>query len=319
MRRICIMRQPDSSCCGTAGMVQRFMGDSAYDIVKYVAENMEYIKFMFETMSRDKILYCVNSTEELEKTNINVTQFARVYVLKSELGTQYIDYIYLKDVSSGIRPVGQPNATGSWLPVSSSFVNTTHPAYGPIPWLYKVKNHNQREFQIDRDAAGVKEIYIRGVRQHLNEDFWYDPLSRKITTKVGMQPNEQVVCMLVGIPAIPGRDEAVDGYSMMTWIFNAKNGGRAVGDGTERIITIDLPYNNITNIYLNGKRLAHELDLECKVLPQRDGIQLYEPLKEGDILAVQIGGYFGNRVDALITIDTTVTESTVECGVGRNS
>lgn len=293
------MFHQSSECCNHAALVQRFMSDSAYETVKFVAENMHHIEFIFNFLHAQDILLCVEKAADLAAIDISVSKYARVYQVPNSKTPYYVDYMYLSDVTTGIRPNNTNNATGSWVPVRTSAAS--NPLLGHSRYVFYVENETQQEFTLNDlkgELVDISFIFVQGTYQHRGEDFTYDPLTAKLKlTRRPARKNEQIVCFLQGLPAIPNAENSLDGYSAMTWTYNAENGGRALGDGSEVIIRIDENYNNIVNIFHNGKRLAHELDLECQILPNRGGIKMYKPLEKGDIFQVQIGGYFGNRVE----------------------
>lgn len=313
-----IPMRPGSSCCNHAELIQRFMSDSAYDVIKYVAENYHYIKYVFDFLHASKVLFCVESTSELAAIDLDTTRFARLYVRRRDNKPQYVDYIFLEDMDGGIKPK-DTNRRGSWIAIEPSTGGIGNPAYGARPLCIYCENHQQQDFYlgdlIGQELIGIKEVYVQGVRQQLNDDFTYDPntyIMRLLRRPARM--GEQIVMMMVGAPTIPGTAEGdFDGYTMQTWTYNAAHGGRAIGDGSEVLIRIDLPYNHITNVFHNGRRLAHELKLECHVLPGRGGIELFEPLKKGDIFQVQLGGYFGNVTDTPISIEHSIETIDVGC------
>lgn len=103
-----------SYCSNNADLVEVFIG-SSYDTVKFVADNMTEIGFLYDFLNRYRLPYCVNSTDAIKALDTKYCRYARVYLQTNGVKSVQ-EYFYDEYNQTGIIPT-DPTATGSWLPV----------------------------------------------------------------------------------------------------------------------------------------------------------------------------------------------------------
>lgn len=274
-----------------AGLVDKFIG-TAYDTVKFVADNMEQIKFIFDFMSKYNVLICLDDATALPALDTRVAKFARVYDTDAVI-KRYDDYIYMPNDTSGILPV---TGTGSWVLVAGSGGGSG--AGESVPWLYNdgQANGGEETIHIDFPTAGVPEIYINGVRQTLGLGYTFNILTNSITVAEALTQGDELVAKLWGLPALPGIP-TIDDYKYANWLYN---NGAAIGGE----VTLNPPYifAHVPAVFKNGLRLVEGIGYTADAT--NFTITMAVPLVTGDTVVAQLGG----ELDTTDIVDSTLQQ-----------
>lgn len=274
-----------------AGLVDKFIG-TAYDTVKFVADNMEQIKFIFDFMSKYNVLICLDDATALPALDTRVAKFARVYDTDAVI-KRYDDYIYMPNDTSGILPA---TGTGSWVLVAGSGGGSG--AGESVPWLYNdgQANGGEETIHIDFPTAGVPEIYINGVRQTLGLGYTFNILTNSITVAEALTQGDELVAKLWGLPALPGIP-TIDDYKYANWLYN---NGAAIGGE----VTLNPPYvfAHVPAVFKNGLRLVEGIGYTADAV--NFTITMAVPLVTGDTVVAQLGG----ELDTSDIVDSTLQQ-----------
>lgn len=283
-----------------AGLVDKFIG-TAYDIVKYVSDNMGILDFIYNFLNTYGVLLTVDSIDELKATPI-AGKYARVYTFSATAGYGYTDYLYVDDNPSGVKP-NDPNATGSWIVVASSNSGggSDGSGTGYIPWVYAQGSAlgGETTIAVPADTVGVPFIVIEGFMNTVGYGFTYDVTTLTVTLAQPLEAGDEVVLLLTGTPAVPGNPN-VDDWVQINWLYN---GGSAVGG--EQVIVIPYTFESVPAIYKNGSRYYAGLASQSYTIDAANQrILLTEPLATNDRLIVSLGG----ESTTLIMSDRTLQE-----------
>lgn len=174
-----------------AGLVDKFIG-TAYDTVKFVADNLAQITFIFDFMSKYNVLICLDAVTALPALDTKVAKFARVYTTNTVI-KRYDDYIYMPNDTTGIRPtVG----TGSWVLVVGSGSGSGNSE----PWLYNngVANGGEQVITFDYPTSSVPAVYLNSARQTLGLSYTFDVVTNSITLAEPLSPGDELIADLRG-------------------------------------------------------------------------------------------------------------------------
>lgn len=266
--------------CGNAGLVQKFIG-TAYQTVKFVADNMHYIKTIYDMLTQYNMLACVESVEQLKNIDAKQVRFARIYELDG-LEKRYVDYAFIDNDESGIKPNGI-QYTGSWIKVGTSSAGTGGDGSRDIAWVYNngSAQGGEETIIVPEQTAAVTCIYVNGNYQYPRLGFEYDELSQTIRLAQPLEEGDTVIAMLSGLPADPETPN-VDNFKYFNWVYN--NGKANGGEQTFRP-----PYNfkTVVAVFINGLRKEPQYHFTWN---SEGLVQLREPVKENDFVVIQIGG-----------------------------
>ena len=266
--------------CGNAGLVQKFIG-TAYQTVKFVADNMHYIKTIYDMLTQYNMLACVESVEQLKNIDAKQVRFARIYAL-DDLEKRYIDYAFIDNDESGIKPNGI-QYSGSWIKVGTSSAGTGGDGSRDIAWVYSngSAQGGEETIIVPEQTAAVTCIYVNGNYQYPRLGFEYDELSQTIRLAQPLEEGDTVIAMLSGLPADPETPN-VDNFKYFNWVYN--NGKANGGEQTFRP-----PYNfkTVVAVFINGLRKEPQYHFTWN---SEGLVQLREPVKENDFVVIQIGG-----------------------------
>lgn len=266
--------------CGNAGLVQKFIG-TAYQTVKFVADNMHYIKTIYDMLTQYNMLVCVESVEQLKNIDAKQVRFARIYELDG-LEKRYVDYAFIDNDESGIKPNGI-QYSGSWIKVGTSSAGTGGDGSRDIAWVYNngSAQGGEESIIVPEQTAAVTCIYVNGNYQYPRLSFEYDELSQTIRLAQPLEEGDTVIAMLSGLPADPETPN-VDNFKYFNWVYN--NGKANGGEQTFRP-----PYNfkTVVAVFINGLRKEPQYHFTWN---SEGLVQLREPVKENDFVVIQIGG-----------------------------
>lgn len=266
--------------CGNAGLVQKFIG-TAYQTVKFVADNMHYIKTIYDMLTQYNMLACVESVEQLKNIDAKQVRFARIYELDG-LEKRYVDYAFIDNDESGIKPNGI-QYSGSWIKVGTSSAGTGGDGSRDIAWVYNngSAQGGEESIIVPEQTAAVTCIYVNGNYQYPRLGFEYDELSQTIRLAQPLEEGDTVIAMLSGLPADPETPN-VDNFKYFNWVYN--NGKANGGEQTFRP-----PYNfkTVVAVFINGLRKEPQYHFTWN---SEGLVQLREPVKENDFVVIQIGG-----------------------------
>lgn len=266
--------------CGNAGLVQKFIG-TAYQTVKFVADNMHYIKTIYDMLTQYNMLACVESVEQLKNIDAKQVRFARIYELDG-LEKRYIDYAFIDNDESGIKPNGI-QYSGSWIKVGTSSAGTGGDGSRDIAWVYNngSAQGGEETIIVPEQTAAVTCIYVNGNYQYPRLGFEYDELSQTIRLAQPLEEGDTVIAMLSGLPA-DSETPNVDNFKYFNWVYN--NGKANGGEQTFRP-----PYNfkTVVAVFINGLRKEPQYHFTWN---SEGLVQLREPVKENDFVVIQIGG-----------------------------
>lgn len=266
--------------CGNAGLVQKFIG-TAYQTVKFVADNMHYIKTIYDMLTQYNMLACVESVEQLKNIDAKQVRFARIYELDG-LEKRYVDYAFIDNDESGIKPNGI-QYSGSWIKVGTSSAGTGGDGSRDIAWVYNngSAQGGEETIIVPEQTAAVTCIYVNGNYQYPRLGFEYDELSQTIRLAQPLEEGDTVIAMLSGLPADPETPN-VDNFKYFNWVYN--NGKANGGEQTFRP-----PYNfkTVVAVFINGLRKEPQYHFTWN---SEGLIHLREPVKENDFVVIQIGG-----------------------------
>lgn len=266
--------------CGNAGLVQKFIG-TAYQTVKFVADNMHYIKTIYDMLTQYNMLACVESVEQLKNIDAKQVRFARIYAL-DDLEKRYVDYAFIDNDESGIKPNGI-QYSGSWIKVGTSSAGTGGEGSRDIAWVYNngSAQGGEETIIVPEQTAAVTCIYVNGNYQYPRLGFEYDELSQTIRLAQPLEEGDTVIVMLSGLPADPETPN-IDNFKYFNWVYN--NGKANGGEQTFRP-----PYNfkTVVAVFINGLRKEPQYHFTWN---SEGLVQLREPVKENDFVVIQIGG-----------------------------
>lgn len=282
-----------------AGLVDKFIG-TAYDIVKFVADNMGVLTYIYDFLNKYGVLLTVSSVDELKALPSYAT-YARVYSYSSALGHSYTDYLYVADDTSGVKP-NDPTATGTWIVVGTSQQSGgSTGGTGYIPWVYMQGSAvgGETTITVPADTAGVPFIIVNGFTQYVGRGFTFDVGTLTITLAAPLEEADEVVVLLTGVPALPDNPNVSD-WVQINWLYNQ---GAAIGG--ESVIDIPYTFQSIPAVFKNGLRLYKGLLSQSYVIDAvNQRIVMTEPLDTNDRVIVQIGG----EAHILEAIDRTLQE-----------
>lgn len=281
-------------------LVDKMIGN-AYYVVREVYCNLGNLKLIYDFLTKFGMVVAVKSEEELKALPVTA-QFTRIYT-KTKAGDRvYYDYLYVEGNRDGIIP-DDPKATGSWVQVGSSGSGNTDGgdsgAY--LPWVYNdgAAVGGETVINVPEEAVGVPFIIVNGSMQYVGKGFIFKPDTHEVSFAQPLEPGDEVVALLTGVPAVPGTPN-VDNYTLINWLYN--NGSATGGESA-----IDIPYTfqNIPAVFKNGVRYITGFTTESYSIDAPNGrISMTEPLAAGDRVVVQIGG----EAKVLETSDRTIQE-----------
>lgn len=266
-------------------MVDALLGN-AYHVVRTVYCNLGYIKHLYDFLSKYGVVICVQSEDEL-KTITTEAKYARIYD-KSPAGDRRVtDYLYVDDDRTGILPE-DTTATGSWVKVATS--GSSGESFGEgayIPWVFNngVAVGGETTIRVPEGTVGIPFIVVNGSMNYVGKGFEYDTETLTITLAQPLEIGDEVVCLLTGVPAVPGVPN-INNWTQINWLYN---NGAAVGG--EQVIEVPYTFQDISAVFKNGLRLVKGLSTDSYTIDAENSrFILTEPLATNDRLVAQIGG-----------------------------
>ena len=280
-------------------MVDALLGN-AYHVVRTVYCNLGYIKHLYDFLSKYGVVICVQSEDEL-KTLTTEAKYARIYD-KSPAGDRRVtDYLYVDDDRTGIPPE-DTTATGSWVKVATSGGDSKSSGEGAyIPWVFNngAAVGGETTIRVPDGTIGVPFIIVNGSMNYVGKGFEFDATTLTITLAQSLEVGDEVVCLLTGVPAVPGVPN-INNWTQINWLYN---NGAAVGG--EQVIEVPYTFQDISAVFKNGLRLVKGLSTNSYTLDiENNRFILTEPLVTNDRLVAQIGG----ETQVLSVPDYTIEE-----------
>lgn len=262
-------------------LVDKLIGN-AYAVVRAVYCNLGNLKLLYDFLNTHGMVLGVKSEDELKKLS-KLAKFARIYNYSSTGKHEVIDYLYVEDDSSGIKP-DDPTATGSWIKVSTSSdkpddgkTNNTY-----VLWDYTATG-GETTITVPLDTVGIPFITVDGFTQTLGKGFTFKDGVIQLAQE--LEEGQEIICFLTGIPATPDMP-SIDNWKVVNWLYNY---GAAVGG--EQLLNIPFVFQDIPAVYKNGLRLYRDLnDNSYTVDSSNNRIFLTEPLATDDRVIVVVGG-----------------------------
>ena len=280
-------------------MVDALLGN-AYHVVRTVYCNLGYLKHLYDLLNQYGMVICVQSEAELKNLTTEA-KYARIYD-KSPAGDRRVtDYLYVDDDRTGILP-DDTTATGSWVKVATS--GSSGESFGEgayIPWVFNngAAVGGETTIRVPEGTVGIPFIIVNGSMNYVGKGFEYDTETLTITLAQPLEIGDEVVCLLTGVPAIPGVPN-INNWTQINWLYN---NGAAVGG--EQVIEVPYTFQDIPAVFKNGLRLVKGLATDSYTLDiENKRFILTEPLVTNDRLVAQIGG----EVQVLSVPDHTIEE-----------
>lgn len=282
-------------------MVDALLGN-AYHVVRTVYCNLGNLKLIYDFLNQYGMVLGVQSEAELKALTTKAT-FARIYD-KSPAGDRRVtDYLYVDGDRTGILP-DDTTATGSWVKVATSGSSGGGESSGEgayIPWVYNsgAAVGNETTIRVPDGTIGVPFIIVNGSMNYVGKGFEFDTATLTITLAQPLEVGDEVVCLLTGVPAVPGVPN-ISNWTQINWLYN---NGAAVGG--EQVIEVPYTFQDIPAVFKNGLRLVKGLTTDSYTLDtENNRFILTEPLAVNDRLVAQIGG----EVQVLSVPDHTLEE-----------
>lgn len=283
-------------------MVDALLGN-AYHVVRTVYCNLGNLKLIYDFLNQYGMVLGVQSEAELKSLTTKAS-FARIYD-KSPAGDRRVtDYLYVEGDRTGILP-DDSTATGSWVKVATSGSfggdgeSSSEGAY--IPWVFNSGSAvgSETTIRVPDGTIGVPFIIVNGYMNYVGKGFEFDTATLTITLSQPLEEGDEVVCLLTGVPAVPGVPN-INNWIQINWLYN---NGAAVGG--ERVIEVPYTFQDISAVFKNGLRLVKGLPTDSYTLDtENNRFILTEPLAVNDRLVAQIGG----EVQVLSVPDHTLEE-----------
>lgn len=282
-------------------MVDALLGN-AYHVVRTVYCNLGNLKLIYDFLNQYGMVLGVQSEAELKALTTKAT-FARIYD-KSPAGDRRVtDYLYVDGDRTGILP-DDTTATGSWVKVATSGSSGGGESSGEgayIPWVFNngAAVGGETTIRVPDGTIGVPFIIVNGYMNYVGKGFEFDAATLTITLPQLLEVGDEVVCLLTGVPAVPGVPN-ISNWTQINWLYN---NGAAVGG--EQVIEVPYTFQDIPAVFKNGLRLVKGLTTDSYTLDtENNRFILTEPLAVNDRLVAQIGG----EVQVLSVPDHTLEE-----------
>lgn len=173
-----------------AGLVDKFIG-TAYDTVKYVADNMVTLTKLYDFLGSNGMLLTVSTEDELKALAAG-SKYARVY--NSELGVDYSykDYLFVEGDFTGI-PSNTMGSLGSWLELASSSSGSGN---GNLAYSWVYNNGSavggETTITLPELTTSVLEIHIDSAYQALGYGFEFDAATNTLTLAEPLEEGQLV-------------------------------------------------------------------------------------------------------------------------------
>lgn len=282
-------------------LVDKVIGN-AYAVVRAVYCNLGNLKLLYDFLNTYGMVLGVKSEVELKALTTKAA-FARIYD-KSPVGDRRVtDYLYVDGDRTGILP-DDTTATGSWVKVATSSSpggseSSGEGAYIPFVFNNGAAVGGETTIRVPDGTIGVPFIVVNGSMNYVGKGFEFDTATLTITLAQPLEKSDEVVCLLTGVPAVPGVPN-IDNWTQINWLYN---NGAAIGG--EQVIEVPYKFQDISAVFKNGLRLVKGLTTYSYTLDtENNRFILTEPLAENDRLVAQIGG----EVQVLSVTDHTIEE-----------
>lgn len=267
-------------------LVDKMIGN-AYYVVKEVYKKLDKIDLVYNFLTTYGMVIGVRSEKELQGLPLN-SKFARLYHTLPSGKRVITDYLYEDGNKTGTIPT-DPLATGSWIEVYST--NESNHSGGDngsyIPYIYHNGNAigGENTITVPDGTVGVPFVSVNGYFNYVGYGFTYDPTTHVVTLAQKLEPGDEVLLLLTGVPAVPDNPN-VSNWTLINWLYNQ---GAAVGG--ELLVELPYTFQDIPAVYINGLRLykglstkSYNIDFENK------RVFFTEPLNTDDRVLIQLGG-----------------------------
>lgn len=244
--------RPSTGFGNEALLVQRILGNTAYDVVKHVSDNMELLEEINNQMLPSAVVYIV---EESSLKNVDASKFDMVLT-------------YNKSTSNQIK---------FWLSDGKEW-NEYHQHTQFLQPITKTVEAvgGETSLQVAGSNERVQQVFLNGTR--LTQGTHYN------TTVYGsiqfitgtLEPKDEVVVDIYSYSS--------ESSDVKVYIHNQEtNSGKATGDGLEQTFY----FTGVTDVFLNGLRLLHECNQGAYYDSARQALILDAPLSKGDTLVIK--------------------------------
>lgn len=232
-------------------LVDRIIGD-AYNVVKAVYLSLGKLEAIYTYLNKYGLIVPVDSETELKDLDVSLSKYARVYSASSTTGYSYVDYLYVDDNPSGIKP-NNPSLTGSWIAVGSSGASSN------LVRVYHYDTVEEGQVNIPLPSGmsivAVQVIYQQSVRNDVNRDFTFDPTTQSITLA---EPVEEIGTHFTIILGITDPNDDLDLFQ----IFAKEEGATFIGTASGKNVQEELD-SKLTAGDLDAKSIPYQvLDTE---------------------------------------------------------
>lgn len=213
-------------------LVDSIIGDS-YKVVKEVYCHLGHLEYIYNYLQKFGLIIALDSETELRALPLTISKYARVYSNSTTTGPYYIDYLYLDDDASGIKP-DDPTATGTWVVAGSSGSSNSFVKI----WYYNAETQGQTVINLPTDipVLAVQTVYVGGTRQDVNRGFSFNADNSTITIldPDGLEQGQEVTVIL----GISDPDVDLDIFAILASDTGASNIGTSEGVTVEQALQV---------------------------------------------------------------------------------